>query len=111
MTVRGTPTDWFYVCPKHTSTSAFCTPTASITTDTTNSDTAVAHAEQGNSNDTEVKDKSKEDQPLPAPSVQQYVLHKDYFYLRQRSYIKQWEKEQAKVFAQNFPTVPQSRPR
>ncbi|KAJ2879317.1 hypothetical protein IWW38_006138 [Coemansia aciculifera] len=115
MTARGTPVDWFYVCPGHTSASSFCTSSVSAVA---SSDAVVAQAEQSsNAKDTDSKDSNKEAQspepalpPAPAPPVQ-YVLHKDYFYLRQRPHIKRWEQEQDKAFALNFPSAPRNVPK
>ncbi|KAJ2582345.1 hypothetical protein GGH95_001585 [Coemansia sp. RSA 1836] len=115
MTVRGTPADWFYVCPEHTSMSAFCSPFASAAA---GSSAVVAQAEQSSSsnrsrsssNDAETKDGNSEAQSPPSASTQ-YVLHKDYMYLRQRPHIKRWEREHDKAFAQNFPSIPRNRPK
>ncbi|KAJ2058880.1 hypothetical protein GGI17_004773 [Coemansia sp. S146] len=130
MTVRGTPSDWFYVCPEHTSISTFCTSAFS-------GDSAVAQAKQSSPKDsdlatdtaadaaklntskaepelteTDAKDNKEAQVPPVQPAASaQFVLHKDYFYLRQRPFIKRWEQEQDKSFAHNFPSVPRGRPK
>ncbi|KAJ2831120.1 hypothetical protein GGI24_001685 [Coemansia furcata] len=128
ITDHGAPSDWFYVCPEHTSSSTFCTSTASGS-----ADSAATPVKQGGSKDpsiaadatkpstakteteaevTDGKDSEVVQTPLILPPAKTYyTLNKDFFYLRQRPFIKRWEQEKDKSFAQSFPSVPHGRPK
>ncbi|KAJ2069693.1 hypothetical protein GGH13_004436 [Coemansia sp. S155-1] len=130
MTVRGTPSDWFYVCAEHTSVTTFCTSTASrdsdiaqakqtspkdsdlandATADATKSSASNAEPEPAETNAKDTKEVKVP--PMQPKASTQFVLHKDYFYLRQRPFIKRWEQEQDKSFKQNFPSTPRGHPK
>ncbi|KAJ1896596.1 hypothetical protein LPJ66_003896 [Kickxella alabastrina] len=58
-----------------------------------------------------IKEDSAADKTAEAPRRKVYVLHRDVFYLRQRPFVKRWEKEQADTLAQRLPSVPRNLPK
>ncbi|KAJ1896607.1 hypothetical protein LPJ66_003889 [Kickxella alabastrina] len=58
-----------------------------------------------------IKENSAADKAAEAPKRKVYVLHRDVFYLRQRPFVKRWEKEQADALAQRLPSVPRNLPK
>ncbi|KAJ1960499.1 hypothetical protein GGI12_003765 [Dipsacomyces acuminosporus] len=129
VTEQSAPRDWFYICPKHTELPDFC---AAAQDDTSkdrlikqqqkdsadaNSDTATKAKEssKGQPDSPEssmsAKGTSKPDTASSPPQTRRvYVLQKDYFYLRQRPFIRRWEEEQADLLAKRLPNVPRGRP-
>ncbi|KAI7833086.1 VPS4-associated protein 1 [Kickxella alabastrina] len=58
-----------------------------------------------------IKEDSAADRTAEAPKRKVYVLHRDVFYLRQRPFVKRWEKEQADTLAQRLPSAPRNLPK
>ncbi|ORX70106.1 hypothetical protein DL89DRAFT_292773 [Linderina pennispora] len=127
VTENDAPRDWFFVCPKHTTETSFCTlieggqvPEPAQDVDgmkepevkkKEKSDGKDAKDETKKGSEREEDSKSPTPPPAPAaPTRKVYTLHRDYMYLRQRPFIQRWEKEQADLLAQRLPSVPKHRP-
>ncbi|KAJ2722237.1 hypothetical protein GGI07_003444 [Coemansia sp. Benny D115] len=124
--------DWFFVCPKHTTLASFCSqhteqieaaPQESPNEHRVSDDEGkvakkekAKDAENAKEQSTVQEGRGKEavassDKGQAAAGRKWFVLQKDVFYLRQRPFIKRWEKEQADLLAQRLPSAPRHVPK